>query len=110
MMTERKYVTDGLRTGNWLKSGLWIESQVSKKISGFKENKRIIFFHNSLATLGSLIVPNPELCVLVAAGTPRFSVDHRLFGPFQITWADSCLLWHEDFGRYLNPFLNLSLV
>ena len=43
MMTERKYATDGLRTGNWMKSGIRIESQVSKKISGFKENKRTIF-------------------------------------------------------------------
>ena len=31
MMTERKYATDGLRTGKLPKGGVWIGSQVSKK-------------------------------------------------------------------------------
>ena len=35
MMIELNYATDGLRTGNRLKSGVRIGSQVSKKRQGF---------------------------------------------------------------------------
>ena len=35
MMTERKNAADGLRTGNRLKSGVRIGSQLSKKRPGF---------------------------------------------------------------------------
>ena len=38
MMAEPRSATGGLRTGNRLKSGVWIGSQVSIKMTGFTVN------------------------------------------------------------------------